>query len=744
MSNEIAQPTEQNLSRSASSEGTKGKPPALDTSGFTNAPQPPSSSTQTTSTAQGTTGTDSSETPVLASSLNEKDYLRVADEAAEAPKKNRGLLDVPSRSSSQKIQPSPTSTGLSGVTANDQRDSLGGRSKESKGSILGRTRNGSTGSSKMSTTPQTRNNDSTSNATAARQPKKKSSILSFLSCCIVPDDANTVDAAESMPANKVAKVPSGRPTTASRPEQPTIGEEATTTQPRTEKEASQQDELRQNEKDGPSPDSDKNMQSGASLPSGANGDLNRQGDARDQPLPGLPVEAESATATEMSPPGPSTAVRSPTKSESAGAANPPKFSDDKKDVEGDVKMEESEPLPAEKGEPPVQVPRKDETTRQVLPPPPPAPPSTSESAPPQATEQKQQWLLPPIAPRFQGKKCLVLDLDETLVHSSFKVTLPKALKRRPITNFYGQILHQADFTIPVEIEGQYHNVYVIKRPGVDQFMKRVGELYEVVVFTASVSKYGDPLLDQLDIHHVVHHRLFRESCYNHQGNYVKDLSQVGRDLKETIIIDNSPTSYIFHPQHAVPISSWFSDAHDNELLDLIPVLEDLAGSQVPTKLHQLIPNYSDLCISGTQNGMRLWNPYPSMSWPLPLMTRSCIISSSHFLRNSSPRSSSPVNPAGALGSSTGRPSSPTPPGGPKTAIRRRAAADQKDKVANVRPSSTRAAGAGGSSSTMLKLYTDESPGLKVDPVVVLVLSIVFIFSVVALHIIAKVTRKFSS
>jgi RNA polymerase II subunit A small phosphatase-like protein len=176
--------------------------------------------------------------------------------------------------------------------------------------------------------------------------------------------------------------------------------------------------------------------------------------------------------------------------------------------------------------------------------------------------EQQKWLLPPIKPEFKGKKCLVLDLDETLVHSSFK------------------ILHQADFTIPVEIEGQYHNVYVIKRPGVDQFMKRVGELYEVVVFTASVSKYGDPLLDQLDIHGVVHHRLFRESCYNHQGNYVKDLSQVGRDLRETIIIDNSPTSYIFHPQHAVPISSWFSDAHDNELLDLIPVLEDLAGPQV--------------------------------------------------------------------------------------------------------------------------------------------------------------------
>ncbi|KAI0023775.1 Sec61beta family-domain-containing protein [Xylariomycetidae sp. FL0641] len=111
---------------------------------------------------------------------------------------------------------------------------------------------------------------------------------------------------------------------------------------------------------------------------------------------------------------------------------------------------------------------------------------------------------------------------------------------------------------------------------------------------------------------------------------------------------------------------------------------------------------------------------------------------------SSPRASSPSDSPAATGSSTGRPSSPPPPGGARTVIRRRAAADQKEKIASVRPSSTRAAGAGGSSSTMLRLYTDESPGLKVDPVVVLVLSLVFIFSVVALHIIAKVTRKFSS
>ncbi|EEA21593.1 translocon protein Sec61beta, putative [Talaromyces marneffei ATCC 18224] len=132
-------------------------------------------------------------------------------------------------------------------------------------------------------------------------------------------------------------------------------------------------------------------------------------------------------------------------------------------------------------------------------------------------------------------------------------------------------------------------------------------------------------------------------------------------------------------------------------------------------------------------------------------------SSMAIVQGASPRASSPLASgtesgpdskvaagAAASGSAVNRPSSPTPPGGPRTALRRRAAADHKESLRNARPTSTRAAGAGGSSGTMLKLYTDESPGLRVDPVVVLVLSLGFIFSVVGLHVIAKITRNFSS
>ena len=51
-----------------------------------------------------------------------------------------------------------------------------------------------------------------------------------------------------------------------------------------------------------------------------------------------------------------------------------------------------------------------------------------------------------------------------------------------------QSISQADYVVPVEIEYHWHNVYVIKRPGVDNLLKKMGEIYEIVVFTASLSK----------------------------------------------------------------------------------------------------------------------------------------------------------------------------------------------------------------------------------------------------------------
>jgi Dullard-like phosphatase family protein len=132
--------------------------------------------------------------------------------------------------------------------------------------------------------------------------------------------------------------------------------------------------------------------------------------------------------------------------------------------------------------------------------------------------------------------------------------------------------------LPVNIEGRESSVYVLLRPGAIEFCERMGQLFEVVIFTASLSKYAEPLVRLLDKKKWCSHILFREHCtyLDEHESYVKDLSLLGRDLKDVIIIDNSPTSYLFHPENALPSQSWYEDEHDGELYEFIPILETLS------------------------------------------------------------------------------------------------------------------------------------------------------------------------
>ena len=69
-----------------------------------------------------------------------------------------------------------------------------------------------------------------------------------------------------------------------------------------------------------------------------------------------------------------------------------------------------------------------------------------------------------------GKKTLVLDLDETLVHSTFQPS------------------NRCQYVVPVEIEGNIYNVYVYRRPGALEFIRHMSSMYEIVVYTASLKK----------------------------------------------------------------------------------------------------------------------------------------------------------------------------------------------------------------------------------------------------------------
>lgn len=118
------------------------------------------------------------------------------------------------------------------------------------------------------------------------------------------------------------------------------------------------------------------------------------------------------------------------------------------------------------------------------------------------------------------RKTLVLDLDETLVHSSVSA------------------VPDPDYVFTVEASPEDPVViYVNIRPGLQEFLERAKQHYDIVVYTASLAQYADPLLDVLDYKRLISGRLFRDDCLLVDGTYTKDLGRLSKDMSSIIIVD---------------------------------------------------------------------------------------------------------------------------------------------------------------------------------------------------------------
>ncbi|CAO3565512.1 unnamed protein product [Mortierella alpina] len=156
------------------------------------------------------------------------------------------------------------------------------------------------------------------------------------------------------------------------------------------------------------------------------------------------------------------------------------------------------------------------------------------------------------------KKTLVLDLDETLIHSTSRGSRSQG------------------YMVEVLVDRHACLYYVYKRPHVDYFLKKVSEWYKLVIFTASMAEYADPVIDWLDQSRTLFdRRYFRQACFFQNGSYLKDLTVIDPDLSSVCLLDNSPLSYSLNKENGIPIDSWIDNPNDEALLDLLPFLDAL-------------------------------------------------------------------------------------------------------------------------------------------------------------------------
>ena len=163
------------------------------------------------------------------------------------------------------------------------------------------------------------------------------------------------------------------------------------------------------------------------------------------------------------------------------------------------------------------------------------------------------------------KKLLILDLDETLIHSD----LDFSLKEKSVN--YDTILY-------FDTEEEKHvPLPLIIRPGLYDFLDYASENFELIVFTASDQGYADPIIDYIEKDKKYFKmRLYRNNCiFIEPGLYIKDLRifKSWKKMEDIIILDNSLFSFANQLNNGILITSFFDDKDDTFLSNIKDYLE---------------------------------------------------------------------------------------------------------------------------------------------------------------------------
>ena len=130
-----------------------------------------------------------------------------------------------------------------------------------------------------------------------------------------------------------------------------------------------------------------------------------------------------------------------------------------------------------------------------------------------------------------------------------------------------------------ETLGHFMNGQYFPRPGVDEFLKKLNESFELVLFTSALENYANCAMCVIDKMEFIKLRLYRQHLKMINGKPAKDLSILGRDLEKVIIIDNDPSNFRLQPGNGVFIKSWTGQQDDEELEKFKEILSSVESSE---------------------------------------------------------------------------------------------------------------------------------------------------------------------
>ena len=180
---------------------------------------------------------------------------------------------------------------------------------------------------------------------------------------------------------------------------------------------------------------------------------------------------------------------------------------------------------------------------------------------------------------LSNKKLLLLDLDETLIHSDFSEQFldNENIKYDGIISFLLDNSITDDESKDDSDEKKLNSVGIFIRPGVQKFLDEVSKYFEVGIFTASIPEYADAAINYLDPENkYIKLRLYRNNCIN-VGNLfkVKDLRILKNiNIKNIVLVDNNMYSFIPQLNNGILINSFYYDKEDKELDNVLRYLID--------------------------------------------------------------------------------------------------------------------------------------------------------------------------